>query len=332
MKTAAKSLVTPSWRADDSSPTTVAIDTGLRIHARTYWFKLMHPLLERRGRFRLHGVQQRRYFVMPGDWVSDVTTQFGTFEREEIRVARHLCLHAFGADALARSTLVDVGCHIGNYSVELGPSFGRIIALDAVRTFTHVTQANLAWNGLADKAQVICAAAAARAGRVQLQLDRMGNLGHARVMDCADSTTTHGTRVDAVDLDSLLQRLDAGRITFIKIDVEGGEVAVLAGASAIIRQHQPIIQAEVNKGHLASVVAQVQHRGVSYSAWRLVRGAPVRRSLPRRVLTILLAGGNRVYLQRLDPASPQTRNLPCVFLIPDMLQLPLAKLFPMPAE
>ena len=331
MKSDTTPLADLPWRA--TRPQAAAtVDTGLRIKAPTYWFKLMHPLLERRNRLRLHGRQQRRYFIMPGDWVSDFTTRFGTFEPEEIRVARHLCLHAFGAEQMARSAMLDVGCHIGNYSVELGRYFGMVLALDAVPSFAHVTRANLAWNGLADRSHVLCMAAAARAGPLQLQLDRAGNLGHAQVV-----ALDHGRRradgsdvelVEGMDLDSLLERMEVGRVSFIKMDIEGSEVDALAGAARTIAQHRPLIQVEVDKGNLASVVASVQRPGVSYAAWRLVHGNPARHSLPTRVLTILLAGGNRVYLQRLDPARGNTQVLPCVFLIPDSLELPLADIFP----
>lgn len=332
MKPNAKPLPDLPWRASSKISATPAIDTGLRINARTYWFKLMHPLLERRNRFRLHGLQQRRYFVMPGDWVSDFTTQFGTFEPEEIHIARYLCQQAFGVEHMARSAMVDVGCHIGNYSVELGPQFGMVVALDAVSSFAHVTRANLAWNGLADKSHVLCMAAAARAGRVELKLDRTGNLGHTHVVEHHKNLSASGTDsaelVEAIDLDSLLKRMEVGRVSFIKIDVEGGEVEALAGAARTIEQDQPLIQVEVDRGNLASVVASVQHPGASYTAWRLVRGHPIRRSLPARVLTILLTGGNRVYLQRLDPARGNTRNLPCVLLIPDSLDMVLRDIFP----
>lgn len=323
-----KSTSKPTAPEQEEPATTAPIDTGLRIGARTYRFKLMHPLHERRGRYRLQGRQQRRYFVMPGDYVSDFTTQFGTFEPNEIRVARHLCQSAFGAGPLRQLTLVDAGCHIGNYSVEMGPYFGSILAIDAMSSFAHVARANLAWNGLAEKSSVVCVAVASQAGELSFHTDRMGNLGGTHMVQ-GDAASAEGTtQVQAQDLDSLLQRAELNRVAFIKLDVEGNEVDALAGAQQTIRQDQPLIQVEVDKGNLQSVMTGAQASGVAYSAWQLMHGNPTRPSLLARVSAVLLGGGNPVYLQRLNPTADNARKLPCVFLIPDALGLSLSELFP----
>lgn len=90
-----------------------AIDTGLRAPFKVYWFKLMHPLLARRGRFLLQGRQHRRYFVMPGDYVSGYTAKFGSFEAEEIAVARLVCERGQGIARLASNIIVEQGRNIG---------------------------------------------------------------------------------------------------------------------------------------------------------------------------------------------------------------------------
>lgn len=301
------------------------IDTGLRISPRVYWFKLLHPILQRGGRFFLQGRQHRRYFVMPGDYVSGYTAKFGAFEAEEIAVARHICRQGMGAQRLARSTLVDLGCHIGNYSVEMGPDFGSVLAVDAVQSYAHVARANLAWNGLEEKSTVVCAAISDHEGQLRLQMERYGNLGHARVsQDSTDLTTV----VPAISLDALVHRMDIADVAFVKFDIEGHELEALQGALQTIRTHAPVIQVEVDKGHLPVVLERLRQTGVAYETWQVVRGNPARRSLLARLWTALRHGGNPVYLQRLTDPQANTRHLPCVLLVPEQLAIDWGSLFP----
>ena len=306
------------------------IDTGLRVSFRVYWFKLLHPLLERRGRFFLQGLQHRRYFVMPGDYVSGYTAKFGSFEAEEIAVARQVCRQGLGVDRMACSTMVDLGCHIGNYSVELGPAFGAVLAVDAVKSYVHVARANLAWNGLEDKSSVVCAAISDREGEVLLQMERHGNLGHARVSSTHEGEAPGAVRVTAVSLDALLERQGSRPVAFIKFDIEGHEIAALRGARETIRQHAPVIQVEVDRGNLPAVLEQVGQTGLAYDAWQVVRGDPRRKGPWARFWAALRAGGNPVFVQQLTGRS-NDRHLPCVLLVPQPLRLNWQSIFPISA-
>ena len=307
------------------------IDTGLRVSFKVYWYKLLHPLLERRGRFFLQGRQHRRYFVMPGDYVSGYTAKFGSFEAEEIAVARHVCRQGLGAERMARSTMADLGCHIGNYSVELGPDFGAVVAVDAVQSYAHVARANLAWNGLEGKSTVVCAAISDCEGEVRLQMERHGNLGHARVSHDSDVAQDGSTIVPAVSLDALIQRLGVQDVSFIKFDIEGHEIAALQGALETIGRHAPVIQVEVDKGNLPAVLHWVRQTGVAYEAWQVVRGNPACRGGLSRLWTALRAGGNPVFVQKLTGHEANARHLPCVLLVPVALQANWAAMFPMSA-
>lgn len=311
----------------------VAIDTGLRVPFKVYWFKLLHPLLERRGWFMLQGRQHRRYFVMPGDYVSGYTAKFGSFEAEEIAVARQVCLNGLGVERLARSALVDLGCHIGNYSVELGPDFGRVVAVDAVQSYAHVARANLAWNGLEARATVVCAAISDREGTVSVHMERQGNLGHAWVSRGPDDMLTHdAVSVSSTTLDALVAQLAIVDVSFIKFDIEGHEVAALAGARETIGRHAPVVQVEVDKGNLPAVLECVRQSGVVYEAWQVVRGDPARRGGWSRLWAALRSGGNPVFVQRLDGDVTNARHLPSVLLVPATLKIDWQGLFPLPSR
>jgi len=323
--------VAPGMAMPPPQGTATAIDTGLRVSFGVYWFKLLHPLLERRGRFFLQGRQRRRYFVMPGDYVSGYTAKFGSFEAEEIAVARQVCLRGLGAERLARSTMVDLGCHIGNYSVELGAAFGGVVAVDAVQSYAHVARANLAWNGLEHKSTVVCAAISDREGEVRLHMERHGNLGHARVSQEGDAAGGATAVVPAETLDALVRRLGILDVSFIKFDIEGHEIAALQGALQTIRQHAPVVQVEVDKGNLPAVLDRMRQTGVAYEAWQVVRGSPARKSALSRLWTALRAGGNPVFVQKLTGEEANARQLPCVLLVPVAMQVDWRALFPVPA-
>jgi len=56
--------------------------------------------------------------------------------------------------------------------------------------------------------------------------------------------------VDCVKLDDVCERLEVQRVDVVKIDVEGAEMAVLRGASSIIRKHRPLLIIELSDRHL----------------------------------------------------------------------------------
>ncbi|MEZ5889988.1 MAG: FkbM family methyltransferase [Xanthobacteraceae bacterium] len=56
--------------------------------------------------------------------------------------------------------------------------------------------------------------------------------------------------VDCVKLDDVCERSEVQRIDVVKIDVEGAEMAVLKGASSIIRKYKPLLIIELSDKHL----------------------------------------------------------------------------------
>jgi FkbM family methyltransferase len=82
----------------------------------------------------------------------------------------------------------------------------------------------------------------------------------------------------AVDLDSLVRWEGIKRIDLIKIDAEGAEDRVIAGASRIIREHQPAIIAEVALGGLS--VIPVGYRSFLLPGSPNVPGSPNQLLLP----------------------------------------------------
>lgn len=72
--------------------------------------------------------------------------------------------------------------------------------------------------------------------------------------DCGHSTVTvsgSGQNVPVMPLDYILQNSNTNKVQCIKIDVEGGELAVLKGARHLLERQRPIIVCELVGTHLS---------------------------------------------------------------------------------
>jgi FkbM family methyltransferase len=141
----------------------------------------------------------------------------------------------------AGTVAVDVGANIGYYLLLMariiGPS-GRIVCFEPDAGNLRELRRNVISNRLAN-AEVIAAAVGAADGVVSL---RPGI--NAEVVEHAAGDN----EVPMVCLDSAL----AGRVDFLKIDVEGYEANVLAGARRVLREERPTLFLELHPGFLAA--------------------------------------------------------------------------------
>jgi FkbM family methyltransferase len=147
---------------------------------------------------------------------------------------------------------LDVGCNLG-YTTLLaagivGPA-GRVVALDAQRECADATRANARLNGLAQIEVHHCAAGAVS--------------GEAEVIITQDSLWTRlasvgehplevrRERVVVTSLDDLVQRLALPAVDVVKIDVEGGELDVVAGMGRMLAEQRPFVIAEMHDRNAA---------------------------------------------------------------------------------
>ena len=142
------------------------------------------------------------------------------------------------------STVFDVGANIGFFSLcfarWVGPE-GRVIAIEPEARNIASLRRRVSRAGVSDVVTCVQAAAADRSGQVRLAL----NPGHPGDHHLAKN----GEPVAAVTLDELAAG-DPRRVTLVKIDVQGAESMVLAGAHRLIAQHRPAIFAEVHEPSL----------------------------------------------------------------------------------
>lgn len=144
-------------------------------------------------------------------------------------------LLAFVGDALPRrSVVIDIGANVGNHSVYLAKVCGAMVhAFEPnVEALGHLRR-NIARNRLSELIVVHDEALGSHAGTARLTSRPTGNLGGSRVLSGLGPI-----RVRCLD-DHWFERVD-----LVKIDVEGSEIDVLAGATQTLRAHRPLVVCE----------------------------------------------------------------------------------------
>ena len=182
----------------------------------------------------------------PGAWFRFKFLKYKYLKRgePEIHLIRHL--------VASGTTAIDIGCSIGIYAAEMARYANKVIAFEA-----NPAVAQLARVVAPRNVEVINMALSSAPGRATLKIPRRP--GGTTVDELA--TIEPGNPLHASDSDTLqiemkrLDDFDIANCSFIKIDVEGHEEAVLDGASALIASQRPILVIELdesmNKGALA---------------------------------------------------------------------------------
>jgi FkbM family methyltransferase len=189
----------------------------------------------------------------PADYVSRAILESGAWEPESWG----------GIERRLRdgATFVDVGAHIGYFSLKaakaVGPG-GRVIAVEPNPETVAKLQGNVRASGanVVTVQPVACsdseatldffAADTLNTGQSSLSAANASQAGQAR-----------SYRVRARPLDAILQEAGVSRVDVIKIDVEGAELMVLRGARETLARHRPVVVLELEDSLLRQMGASV---------------------------------------------------------------------------
>ena len=164
----------------------------------------------------------RTFLERVGDWELDETMLFRAHLRSGM-------------------TVVDVGAHVGYWTVlcarSVGPR-GRVIAVEPHPGNAALLRSNVARNKLRNVA-VIEAAAATEPGRIMLKPSREGNSGDNRLSRQRD--VGDALEVDAVRLDDLLSDTEVGAV---KVDAQGSDHLAIAGMEQTLTRCRPVVFVE----------------------------------------------------------------------------------------
>ena len=164
-------------------------------------------------------------FLDPRDQMVSPAVAIGSYEPFETRLVEWL--------VPAGGTIIDVGAHIGYYTIlaaVLAGRNGRVEAFEPDPRNSDLLQRSARVNGF-DVIRVHPAAVGEKEGRSLLYRSSFKNTGDHRVYDTGEGRET--VDVPVVSLDSeLAGRLN--RLDLIKIDVQGAEASVLRGAQRVL--------------------------------------------------------------------------------------------------
>ncbi|HEY2277122.1 MAG TPA: FkbM family methyltransferase [Streptosporangiaceae bacterium] len=216
-----------------------------------------------RGPARLLFRSYARTRCQPGVSVRRLTTRTGDQFEADLSSFLEWQLWAFGsfeehfADLFGRlvrpgDRCVDVGANIGVHTVRLAKLVGdrgAVVAIEPDAELAVRTRRNLAINNLSNTRVIVAAATDHAADSLRLYRPGRADTNRARASLLEhDYLTGTSTSVPGVTVDDV----GARPVRLIKIDVEGHESAVVAGAAATIEQDRPAVVFEYAPELLAS--------------------------------------------------------------------------------
>lgn len=194
-----------------------------------------------------------------------VSLNFGRYERAEFDLWRRL--------VPSGATVADVGANIGWYCAHMAAHdpTARIFAFEPVPGTFEWLRRTMALNSLPNVV-IEQLAISDRPGTLVIHVDPT-IAGAASAHPTVYGDTSSPVEVRAVTLDEYAAahnlRLDA-----IKLDVEGGELAVLRGAGRILDEHRPMVFTEMLRRHARAfgyhpndIIALMESRG--YACFRV---------------------------------------------------------------
>lgn len=179
---------------------------------------------------------QEVYVVARGDrYIGRCVFATGDFEFDKVVLAMGL------AGLREVEVLVDVGANIGSVCI---PALARglaarTVAIEPESLNLRLLRANLALNGLEDRARVVACAVSDRVGAVRLGLNT-DNRGDHRVMAATGPSDREEIEVESRLLDDVLAGHDAGR-GLIWIDAQGHEGPILQGGGQTLARGWPLV-------------------------------------------------------------------------------------------
>ena len=154
---------------------------------------------------------------------------------------------------LGLGNIIDVGANIGMYSIYFAkeiPIHGKVYAFEPAQELFFRLSKNVDINNLGNSLQIESLAINNTAEPTLLSLPRdlHKSSGSGSLIPSPDYIKV---TVPSTTLDAYCSQHKIGKVSLIKIDVEGAELQVLEGFSAILKRDKPSIFFEVNGSNFA---------------------------------------------------------------------------------
>ena len=181
---------------------------------------------------------------------------FGLYDRRELELVR---------EHLRDGDFVDVGAHIGLYTVAAArATAGRVLAFEPNPLARAQLAENVRRNGCTNVA-VVPKAVAAFPGRALLHVPATPDPSFSS-LDAGRFAEGEPIDVEVTTVDAEVAALGL-RPTVVKVDVEGGELDVVAGMERTLRELRPVLLVEVSEASARELARRLER----YSGFRVGR-------------------------------------------------------------
>jgi FkbM family methyltransferase len=181
---------------------------------------------------------------------------FGLYDRRELDLVR---------EHLTDGDFVDVGAHVGLYTVAAAlDGTGRVLAFEPNPSARAQLEGNVALNGCGN-VLVVPKAVGDAPGSALLHVPRTPDPSFSSL---APGRFDEGEPID-VEVTTVDAEVEAAELrpSVIKIDVEGGELAVVGGMQRTLERHRPVLLVEVSE----STAREFAQKLDGYSGFRVGR-------------------------------------------------------------
>jgi FkbM family methyltransferase len=187
-------------------------------------------------------------------------------------------------------SVIDVGANIGFFTLRFGQWItqgAKVFALEPEPVNFSRLKRNISRAKLDDRVEALCVAVSESSGEVLLVVDPVHPGNH--------KLGETGIPVQSISIDALLAQNDWPRVALIKIDVQGAERRVIAGATETLRRFHPALFVELDRDSNADDLLQ-QIIDLGYSPYVLRKSSPPLSITPERARQLITVSGYHDFL------------------------------------
>jgi FkbM family methyltransferase len=185
-------------------------------------------------------------------------------------------LEAIDHFASPGQTVFDVGANIGYISLALAKAVGQsgcVVAFEPLPANLARLRSNMALNPAGRRVEVVGAAVGAQAAQELFMVHESGGMGKLQASQGRNAEYETTLTVEVVTLDDWIAESDGPPPELIKIDVEGGEAAVLEGMSSTLTNDRPPVLIELHGPEAAEAALEIL-ASAGYSLHSMHKGYP----------------------------------------------------------